>query len=132
MFMKKDLIDLRTHLQNCHRTSGKVGLPVTLLLGSPGIFAMHLPELGLGETESLQDHVCLAHRPEEIALVTHWLAKYGTALRTLHVALDLRDEMAMSIKARGAASLLFTLLARGELGRLNHLTLLHAGHGGTP
>jgi len=129
LFLKQDLVMLRAHLQNCHRTSGKVGLPVTLLLGSPGIFALHLPELSLSETDSQQDHVCLGHCPEEIAIVTHWVAKYGSALRTLHVALDLQDEMAMSAKAQGAASLLFTLLARGELGRLNHLTLLHAGHG---
>jgi len=129
LFVKQDLILLRAHLQSCHRTSGKVGLPVTLFLGSPGTFALHLPELAVSEAEGQQDHVCIAHRPEEIALVTHWLAKYGSALRTLHVALDLRDDMAMSAKAQGAASLLFELLARGELGRLNHLTLLHAGHG---
>jgi hypothetical protein len=130
LFLKQDLMLLRSHLQSCQRTSGKVGLPVTLLLGSPGIFALHLPELVLGsESENQQDHVALAHRPEEIALVTHWLSKYGTALRTLHVALDLRDEMAVSVKAQGAAALLFVLLARGELRRLNHLTLLHAGHG---
>jgi len=127
LLVRQDLITLRAHLQSCHRTSGKVGLPVTLLLGSPGIFAEHLPEL-LNESD-VQDHTCLAHRPEEIALVIHWLAKFGSALRTLHVALDLRDEMAMSAKAQGAASLLFALLARGELSRLNHLTLLHAGHG---
>merc|ERR1719424_158485 len=129
LLLKQDLILLRSHLQSCHRTSGKVGLPVTLLLGSPGIFALHLPVLSLSESDSQQDHVCLAHRPEEIALVAHWVAKYGSALRTLHVALDLQDEMALSAKARGAASLLFALLARGELGRLNHLSLLHAGHG---
>lgn len=129
LFLKQELTLLRAHLQSCQRTSGKVGLPVTLLLGSPGIFALHLPELVLAESENQQDHVTLAHRPEEIALVTHWLSKYGSALRTLHVALDLRDEMAVSVKAHGAASLLFLLLARGELRRLNHLTLLHDGHG---
>lgn len=129
LFLKQDLILLRSHLQSCHRTSGKVGLPVTLLLGSPGIFALHLPELALSEKEGQQDHVCLAHRAEEIALMTHWVTKYGSALRTLRVAIDLREEMAMSSQARGAAALLFDFLARGMLGRLNHLTLLHAGHG---
>jgi hypothetical protein len=127
LFLKQDLILLRAHLQNCHRTSGKVGLPVTLLLGSTGIWALHLPELALCEKD--QDHVCLAHSAEEMALITHWVSKYGSALRTLRVALDLREEIAMSVPAQGASALLFVLLARGELGRLNHLTLLQAGHG---
>lgn len=118
---------LRAHLQSCHRTSGKVGLPVTLVLGSPGIFALHLPELALSEKDGQQDNVCLAHSAEEMALITHWVSKYGSALRTLRVALDLREEIAMSAPVQGASALLFVLLARGELSRLNHLTLLQAG-----
>lgn len=129
-FVKQDLIQLRSHLQSCQRTHGKVGLPVTLLLGSPGIFALHLPDLVLkAESDNRQDHVTPAHRPEEIALVVYWLSKYGSALRTLHVALDLREDMAGSTKAVSAISYIFLIMARGGLSRLNHLTLLHDGVG---
>mmetsp|Transcript_41948 Transcript_41948/g.96268 ORF Transcript_41948/g.96268 Transcript_41948/m.96268 type:complete len:353 (+) Transcript_41948:115-1173(+) len=120
--------EVRQHLHNGQTVSGKVGLPVTLFFGSPGSWTEHLPQFKIKEKEHDLDHLCIAHRAEEFALLMLWLARYGGALRTLRAALDLREET--SNRAAGAAALLFALLARGELARLNSLTLIHAGGGG--
>merc|ERR1712232_223238 len=77
-----------------------------------------------------KDHLYLAHHPEEFALYSSRLARYGSALRTLRVAVGFCEELSGSSRASGALALLFAYIARGYLRRLNHITLVHDGGGG--
>eukprot|EP00927_Polykrikos_kofoidii_P047911 TRINITY_DN42195_c0_g1_i1.p1 TRINITY_DN42195_c0_g1~~TRINITY_DN42195_c0_g1_i1.p1 ORF type:complete len:357 (+),score=39.42 TRINITY_DN42195_c0_g1_i1:128-1198(+) len=125
--LKQDFNLLRLHLQNGRTCASKGGLPVSLFFGAPGTWALHLQHLCQSEHEREKDEVFVAHRPEEFALTLRQIVRNGSALRTLRVALDLRNEPTNGARAHGAAALLFALLARGELAKLNHVTVIHAG-----
>eukprot|EP00929_Paragymnodinium_shiwhaense_P070755 TRINITY_DN35879_c0_g1_i1.p1 TRINITY_DN35879_c0_g1~~TRINITY_DN35879_c0_g1_i1.p1 ORF type:complete len:412 (+),score=73.14 TRINITY_DN35879_c0_g1_i1:100-1335(+) len=148
LLLRQDLSALRAHLQNDRTTSTKIGLPVSLFFGVPGSWAIHRPHMSTCEKEKEQEQLCVAHGPEEFALTARWLARYGSALRSLRVAIDLQDEEESSwcrltdtcsgaaffgpgVAHHSSAALLFSLMARGDLGRLSHLTLIHRGGGGS-
>jgi hypothetical protein len=128
--LRQDFRMLGVHLRNGLTTSGEMGLPVTLLFGAPGAWASQLPQLGRSEKDAEKDHLYLAHHPEEFALYSSRLARYGSALRTLRIAVGFCDELSGSARASGALALLFAFVARGYLRRLNHITLVHNGGGG--
>lgn len=125
LLLKKDLGLLQEHLR--YNTWPH---PVSLVLGPPGAWAQHLPQLGLAEKERAQEHTCLVHRAEECALTVHGLLRFGANVRELRVVVDLREGLPAGAPAQGAAALVFACIARGGLEGLRHLTLLHAGSGG--
>lgn len=123
--LKRDLSLLQEHLRY-----NPFPQPVSVCLAPPGAWASHLPRLGCGDKGHGLEFACLAHRAEEFALVVHGLSRYGSNVRDLRVVVDLREELAVSAPAQGAAALMFAFLARGGLEGLRHLSLLHAGGGG--
>eukprot|EP00927_Polykrikos_kofoidii_P072480 TRINITY_DN68596_c0_g1_i1.p1 TRINITY_DN68596_c0_g1~~TRINITY_DN68596_c0_g1_i1.p1 ORF type:complete len:364 (-),score=53.23 TRINITY_DN68596_c0_g1_i1:61-1098(-) len=125
--LKQDFNLLQIHLQNGRICPSKAGFPVSLFFGAPGIWALHLPDLGHSDKPEEQEELFVAHRPEEFALTVRRIVRYSSALRTLRVVLHLGDEPAKGPRADGAAALLFASLARGDLARLNHLTVIHVG-----
>lgn len=102
------------------------GLPVTLLCCAPGTWAELFPRFGLTEEESCQLQLCFLQQPEGFAALACIMAKYGSALRTLRIAVDANDGP-RGAAAVGAAALLFCLIARGDLCQLKSLTLVDAG-----
>jgi len=107
------------------------GLPVTLLCAAPGMWAQLLPQLCLSEEDSAQDALCFQGHAEGFASTALSIARHGAAVWALRVAVDFSEEPATGPCANGAAALLFSLIARGDLGHLKHLTLLYSGGGTT-
>jgi len=125
--LKQDIKAVRLQLQSSRFNYTLTGVPVTLLCGAPGSWSGLLPMLGLSDEEVRQHQLCFAHRAEGFASLAVVLAKHGSALRTLRVAVETQEEPGTAAAATGAAALLISVLARGYFGQLNSLTLADAG-----
>lgn len=124
--LREDCVSTKAKLLCSRFTYTPAGLPATLLCCAPGAWAELLPRL-LSEEEAKQDQLCFAHQPEGFALLACVFAKHGNALRTLRVAVQSSSALGNAATTAGAAGMLFSSIARGDLPNLKSLTLVDAG-----
>jgi len=125
-YLQEDMNTVRRQLRDGKFTYTLAGVPAMLMCCAPGAWAELLPRFALTEEESKQEQLWFAHQPEGFAALACVVSKHGSALRTIRVAVQASRSVCDVAATNGAAALLFGVIARGDLPKLNSLTIVDA------